>query len=72
MVVNAVTGSTVVVANVAVESRIDILGVLGSPCANHGESGIGWVSNRLVSLARSTFGTGRLIRSNTIEVARSS
>jgi len=70
--VNAVAGSTVVVANVVIETRIDILGVLGSPCTNHGESGIGWVSNRLVLLARGTLRTGRLIWSNTIEGARSS
>ena len=44
-----------------VETQIDIPGVLGSPCTNHGESGIGWVSDRLATLARgATFRTGRL------------
>lgn len=36
----------------AVTTRIDIVGVVGSPYTNHGEGGIGWVSDGLVSLLR--------------------
>jgi hypothetical protein len=50
--VNAVAGTAVAVATVAITTRIDIVGVLGSPCTNHGEGGIGRFSDGLASLLR--------------------